>query len=375
MGHNNNKVGSMTTSDKVVGIYIRVSTMNQVDKDSLTTQKERLIAHCKSKGIEKYEIFKDAGFSAKNTDRPSLNTLMELIKTGAISSVVVTKLDRITRSIKDLIELVDFFSKYEVEFISLSENIDTSTAMGRFMQYLLGILAQLERELTAERVSTDMHHRAKKGKWNGGIVPFGYVTQASILNEFNAEKDKTGADAYEKALEYCPEPKKLYIYPKEAQIIKLIFDKFLETNSVRKTAVELNNSGIRTRKGKLWPQSTVHRILRSPIYIGKISYGKRKTSRSGKLIPQDKETWTIVDGEHDAIISDQTFDSVQKKLSIISQKPVKKVETIYYQVFCDVGNAMAECQGIHLQRKDLVNHTPIISVATDFRKVLLPVKA
>ena len=311
----------MNESEKIASIYIRVSTMNQVDKDSLTTQQERLIEYCESQGYTNYKIYKDAGFSAKNTDRPALNQLMDSIKADEINFVLVTKLDRITRSIRDLINLIDFFDKFNVKFVSISESIDTSTPMGRFMQHLLGILAQFEREMIAERVSTDMHHRSTKGKWNGGIIPYGYATQTFLLNKFHSEKTD---DALIKATKLCPEPKKLYIYPEEAEIIKWMFNNFFETNSIRKIAIQLNNRGIRTRRGELWPQSTVHRILRSPIYIGKISYGKRKTSVNGKLIPQEKDTWTIVEGEHEAIISDETFDKVQAQLSQISRKPVKK---------------------------------------------------
>lgn len=311
----------MNESEKIASIYIRVSTMNQVDKDSLTTQQERLIEYCESQGYTNYKIYKDAGFSAKNTDRPALNQLMDSIKADEINFVLVTKLDRITRSIRDLINLIDFFDKFNVKFVSISESIDTSTPMGRFMQHLLGILAQFEREMIAERVSTDMHHRSTKGKWNGGIIPYGYATQTFLLNKFHSEKTD---DALIKATKLCPEPKKLYIYPEEAEIIKWMFNNFFETNSIRKVAIQLNNRGIRTRRGELWPQSTVHRILRSPIYIGKISYGKRKTSVNGKLIPQEKDTWTIVEGEHEAIISDETFDKVQAQLSQISRKPVKK---------------------------------------------------
>ena len=311
----------MNESEKIASIYIRVSTMNQVDKDSLTTQQERLIEYCESQGYTNYKIYKDAGFSAKNTDRPALNQLMDSIKADEINFVLVTKLDRITRSIRDLINLIDFFDKFNVKFVSISESIDTSTPMGRFMQHLLGILAQFEREMIAERVSTDMYHRSTKGKWNGGIIPYGYATQTFLLNKFHSEKTD---DALIKATKLCPEPKKLYIYPEEAEIIKWMFNNFFETNSIRKVAIQLNNRGIRTRRGELWPQSTVHRILRSPIYIGKISYGKRKTSVNGKLIPQEKDTWTIVEGEHEAIISDETFDKVQAQLSQISRKPVKK---------------------------------------------------
>lgn len=307
------------------GLYVRVSTMNQIDKDSLITQQERLISYCKAHGIKKTKIYKDAGCSAKNTDRPSLQKLIKDVKSGEISCILVTKLDRITRSIKDLIQLVEYFDQYNASFISISESIDTSNAMGRFMQNLLGILAQLEREMTAERVSTDMYHRAEKGKWNGGIVPFGYATQALLINRYKNEKGT--AKAYEIAAMTCPEPKKLYIFQEEAEIIRLIFKTFLETNSIRGTGITLNNQGIKTRNGALWPQSTIHRILKSPIYIGKIWYGKRKTSPAGKLVAQAKDSWTIVDGEHEPIISEEEYFKVQSRLKRTSRKPAKKGKT------------------------------------------------
>ncbi|EMS78404.1 recombinase family protein [Desulfotignum phosphitoxidans] len=341
----------MKNPNKTAGIYIRVSTMNQVDRDSLTTQQERLISYCKAQGYSNYKIFKDAGCSAKNTDRPSLGQLMDAIKADKINYVIVTKLDRITRSIKDLINLVDFFEKFDVKFISVSESIDTSSAMGRFMQHLLGILAQLEREMTAERVSTDMHHRATKGKWNGGIIPYGYTTQAFLFKRLKSNNVAENL-AFSKASELCPEPNKLYPYPEETEIIKWMFNNFLEKNSVRETAISLNNRGIKTRNNCLWAQSTVHRILRSPIYVGKISYGKRKTSVNGKLIPQEKDSWTIVDGEHEAIISDEIFDKVQGQLSQISRKPVKKGRIYLLSGLLNCGKCNGRMSGHTFKKKE-----------------------
>ena len=174
-------------SEGIVALYIRVSTLNQVDRDSLKTQEERLIAYCTASGIKEFKIYREAGFSAKDTKRPAFEDLMRDIKEGKISSVFVIKLDRITRSMDDLLYLTNFFNKYDVKFVSITESIDTSTAMGRAMQYLLGVFAQLEREVTAERVAVDMRHRAIKGKWNGGVVPYGYTTQKLLIKNFQLE--------------------------------------------------------------------------------------------------------------------------------------------------------------------------------------------
>ena len=307
----------------LIGLYVRVSTINQIDKDSLKTQEDRLKAFCKANGINSFKVYRDAGFSAKDTKRPALETLFKDIKDGKVSGVFVVKLDRITRSIKDLIHLTEFFNKHNIKFVSISESIDTSTAMGRAMQNLLGIFAQLEREVTAERVAIDMQHRAARGKWNGGIVPYGYTIQKLLIKKF-----KNKGIEINRALEICPEEKKLFVDPEEASVIKRIFETFLKTNSVRKTTIQLNNRGIKTRKGELWSKTTIHRILSNPIYAGFLTYGKRKTDPvSGKLIKQDKETWTIVEGEHDAIVPLEIFEKVQNLLSQNQGKPTKSGRT------------------------------------------------
>ena len=124
------KMAIKKKNNDLVGLYVRVSTHNQVDKDSLKTQEERLIAYCKANEISEFEVYRDAGFSARDTKRPALEALMENIKNGKIRGVFVVKLDRITRSIKDLILLTEFFNKHNIKFVSISESIDTSTAMG-----------------------------------------------------------------------------------------------------------------------------------------------------------------------------------------------------------------------------------------------------
>jgi site-specific DNA recombinase len=294
----------------ISALYVRVSTMNQIDRDSLQTQKERLIAYCTANGINEYKIYQDAGVSARDTNRPQLKALLNDIKFANISKVFVVKLDRITRSIKDLIKLTEYFKKYNIQFAAISESIDTSTAMGRAMQFLLGVFAQLERETTAERVSTDMHHRAKMGKWNGGVIPYGYTTQKELINKYK----KDGKDP-SRAIEICPDEKKLFIDPDESKIVKKIYDLYLTKNSVRNTTITLNNLGIKTRKGDLWSKTTIHRILTNPLYVGDITYGKRRTDLTGKLVKQDENLVTIVEGEHKAIISTEDFNKAKESLS------------------------------------------------------------
>lgn len=304
-------------------LYVRVSTLNQIDRDSLSTQRSRLQAYCEANGFTVREIYEDAGFSAKDTNRPALKRLFSDIRKGRIHAVLVTRLDRITRSLRDLVKLVDFFQEHHVKFISISQNIDSSGPFGRFMRDLLGLIAQLEREVTAERVSEDMHHRALQGKWNGGVIPYGYTTRQRTLRELiesGMEEHRAAAEA----TRICPEPKKLYVDSQEARIVREIFRVYAETRSLRKTTQALNSRGLRTRNGALWAASSVRRILTNPTYSGKIWYGKRKTNpENGRLEPVSPDEWKVVDGEQEAIVSTEMFQEVQEILSTKTRKPTR----------------------------------------------------
>lgn len=307
----------------IAGIYIRVSTLNQVDHDSLSTQESRLRAYCRANEFNVGDVYKDSGISAKDTDRPELKRLMEDCRNGRIHAVVVTALDRITRSLRDLIRLVDFFAETKVRFISITQNIDSESPFGRFMRDLLGLIARLERETGAVRVATDMHHRALLGKWNGGMVPYGYTTQQRILKEMS-KKGLPEAGARLVAAKQTPEPKKLYIDPQEAEVIKKIFEIFIETRSLRKTANFLNSLGIKPRHSNTWAVATIHKILTHPVRVGKISYGKTKTDiETGKLTNVNREEWKEVLGQHQPIVSEKLHNQVEEILKSGSRKPTR----------------------------------------------------
>ncbi|MBE7031850.1 MAG: recombinase family protein [Ruminococcaceae bacterium] len=163
--------------NKIAAIYIRVSTDAQREEGySIDAQKEMLTAYCVSKGIKKYEYYIDGGFSGSNIERPELKRLIEDVKKGKIGCVLVYKLDRLSRSQKDTLYLIeDVFNPHNVDFISLNESMDTSTPLGRLMLGILSAFAQLERENIKERTSMGMKERVKEGYWmGGGRVPFGY---------------------------------------------------------------------------------------------------------------------------------------------------------------------------------------------------------
>ena len=162
---------------KTAAIYIRVSTDAQREEGySIDAQKEMLTAHCISKGLKIYTYYIDGGFSGSNIERPEMQRLISDIKQGKISHVVVYKLDRLSRSQKDTLYLIeDVFNPNGVDFISMNESMDTSTPLGRLMLGILSAFAQLERENIRERTRMGMRERVKSGKWmGGGRTPFGY---------------------------------------------------------------------------------------------------------------------------------------------------------------------------------------------------------
>jgi len=179
-------------------VYTRVSTDNQAEKDfsSCEAQEEKIRAFVKSQNNwEVFKVYSDPGYTGATLNRPALQELLQDIREGKINIVLVYKIDRLTRSPKDFYQLIELFEKYEVDFISITERFDTSTSAGRLLRNIMLTFAQFERELASERTKDKMLERAKKGMWNGGIVPYGYKK----------------------------ENKKLVINSKEAEIVKLIY--------------------------------------------------------------------------------------------------------------------------------------------------------
>ena len=285
----------------IIAGYVRVSTEMQAERDSIVSQEESIISFAQRKN-KSYRIYKDIGISAKDKERPAFKEMIEDIKKGEIEAVVVTKLDRITRSLKDLIYLKELFDEYNVSFIALTQNLDTSTPMGRFSFYVLGLVAQLEREVTAERVAEVMKSRARKKKWNGGVVPFG----------FNRVLDKN----------------KLIINEDEAEVVRKIFELYLKYKSFRKVTHRINVLGFRTRKGNPWAPTSIKRILQNPIYFGALTYNKRQTK--GKTSkPRPREEHIIVEGVFKPIISKEIFSKVQKIIKKQREIPSKAKSSSY----------------------------------------------
>lgn len=189
-------------SKRKAAIYIRVSTDFQAEEGySIYAQKEQLTAYCVSKSIKNYDYYIDGGWSGSNIDRPEIQRLIKDVKEDKISHVIVYKLDRLSRSQKDTLYLIeDIFNPHNVDFVSLNESMDTSTPMGRLMLGILSAFAQLERENIRLRTRMGMKERVKSGLWmGGGRVPFGYdydKEQGILVPNKDAEKVKQIYDLY-----------------------------------------------------------------------------------------------------------------------------------------------------------------------------------
>ena len=265
----------------VVGLYPRVSTEDQFrNGHSLGEQKERMLKLCDYKNYEVYKVYEDAGISAKDMNRPAFQEMIQDIKDGKINKIIVYKLDRLTRSIKDLEEICTFLEENNCSLESMCEDINTSTANGKFFIRMLTILAQLEIERTSERTKFGMIGAVKKGHFVGR-APIGYDKQ----------------------------DKKLVINDIESEVIRRIFDLYIKGMAANAITKLLNEEKALNRK---WIPTLVDRILSNEIYIG--NYVHRKT-----ISVEESQTFI---GVAPAIIEEEVFNiaQVQKQKNLKNYK-------------------------------------------------------
>lgn len=256
--------------NKKAAIYIRVSTDFQAEEGySIEAQKEQLSAYCISKNIKTYEFYVDGGWSGSNLDRPEMQRLIEDAKNEKISHVIVYKLDRLSRSQKDTLYLIeDIFNPHGVDFVSLNESMDTSTPMGRLMLGILSAFAQLERENIRLRTRMGMKERVKTGLWmGGGRVPFGY--------DYDKEKG-------------------ILVPNKDADKVKKIYSLYIEGKAPQEIA---NLLGLKYDR-------LVYQILNRKSNYGIIEYNGEEYQ-----------------GKHEPIISKEVYDMAMR--CMIDRKSVK----------------------------------------------------
>ena len=310
---------------KTAAIYSR--------KSKFTGKGESIINQielCKREGnhlnIEQFIIYEDEGFSGKNIKRPQFQKMLNDAKEKKFHVLICYRLDRISRNISDFTSLINELDSLHISFISVNEQFDTSTPMGRAMMYIASVFAQLERETIGERVRDNMLELAKSGRWLGGQTPLGY--ESKKISYLDAQfKEKTM---------YTLSPIK-----KELEVVKIIYDKYLLYKSINQVFIFIFKKNIKTKNGVDFNKKRIQLILRNPLYVranqavmnhlqfigmnvtgkancknGILTYNKSQGAR----IKRDITQWIAAVSTHDGIIDASAWLKVQQILDINKTK-------------------------------------------------------
>ena len=289
---------------KKVAIYCRVSTTEQAEEGySIGEQKKLLTYECEKNGNTIYKIYSDEGISGKNiTARPALKELLNDANEGKFDSVMVWKINRIGRNLKDVLDMVDLFDRNNITFKSATEPFDTTTPGGKMQFQMMALIGEFERGTIAQNVKMGMMARAREGRWNGNVV-IGYDLRQKEHTTNKKRKDT-----------------ELVVNEKEAEIVRTIFKMYSQGNGYKAIANYLNKFGYKTKKGNPFSLTAIKDILNNPVYIGKIRYNLRP-NWSEKRRKGTNSNPLIVDGKHEAIIEQELWDKVQSMLQTSKGKP------------------------------------------------------
>lgn len=280
--------------------------------------------------------FEDEGYSGKNIDRPRFKAMMDACKRGEIGMIVCYRLDRFSRNTLDFLNISKELAEWNVSFVSINDHFDTTTSTGKAMMSMVAVFAELERETIQERICDNLLALAETGRWLGGQCPTGY----------KSEEVKTS----DKRKLY-----KLILVPKEAELIRLIFRTFMETNSVVATDTYLLQRGIKTKNGKSFSRHTIKAILENPVYMvadrdawnyfarlevevfspeeafngqhGMMVYNKTSQTKGKGHEYQEMDEWVIAVGAHPGIISGADWVKVQGMLHQNKSKSYHKTKS------------------------------------------------
>lgn len=296
-----------------------IYTRQSVDKkDSLSIEGQAEL--CRRYAGEEAVVYEDRGFSGKNTKRPAFTELMQAVEAGQVQKIFVYRLDRFSRSIADFSRVWEILDRHGVQFVSVTENFDTSTPIGRAMLNIVLVFAQLERETIAERVRDNYHHRFALGAWPGGPAPYGF----DLCKMEDGGRRVSSLVANDKA-----------------EIVRQIFQEYIEPEvSLRALAKSLTDRGIHGPKREAWDNVTLSRILHSPLYVRADEevywhylirglqielppeafdgvhacniIGRRDRSRD-KYNPTDSQRFTVAN--HEGIVDSALWLAVQEKLA------------------------------------------------------------
>ena len=289
--------------------------------------REYLRLHRGREAESRIDVYEDEGFSGGNLNRPGFRRMMEAARKRELEAVVVYRLDRISRSIGDFSALIQELGRLGVAFISIREQFDTNSPMGRAMMYIASVFSQLERETIAERIRDNMHELAKTGRWLGGVTPTGYTSEH--MTALTPEGKTKGA---------C----RLKLVPEEAELVESVFDLFLELGSLSAVEAELLRRRITTRKGREFTRFSIRGILCNPVYLtadgaaydyfkgigaelcfprdsfdgqhGVLVYNRTDQEKGRAAVARPPEEWLVSVGGHRPIVSSERWIRAQEIL-------------------------------------------------------------
>lgn len=292
-----------------VGIYIRVSTEEQAKEGySISAQRERLKAYCFAQDWQDFKIYVDEGVSAKNADRPQLKRLLQHIREGSVKTLLVYKLDRLTRSVGDLNAILNELKEYGAVFRSATEIFDTSSATGRLFIHIVGSMAQWESDNLGERVRVGQLEKARQGYWSAQ-APYGFKKV----------------------------DKKLVVVEEQKEVLLEMMDKIESGYSIRKLAKYLTDKGVKPIRGYQWHIATILDLMHNPVLYGSMRWGDE-----------------IIENTHEPIISKDEFDSLQRLLHTrqnFKKRDLKSVFIYQMKLVCPVCSSRLTCERVSWVRK------------------------
>lgn len=265
------------------------SVENQVD-----LCKQKLLTKYPDLNDENIKVFTDEGFTGANTNRPSFQKMMDLIRENKVDSVTCYRLDRVSRNVGDFCNLINELQIYNVGFVSIREDFDTTSPMGKAMMLICSVFAQLERDTIAERIRDNMMELAKTGRWLGGTPPTGFKSQ---------EIQNMSVDGKKKKLF------KLKEIPEEKLIINLLKDKYLEIKSQTGLETYTIQNNIKTKNGKRFTRWSLVNILSNPVYSMADADTYNYFTSKGALVVGDKKDYN---GKYGLMVYNKTSQLTSK---------------------------------------------------------------
>jgi site-specific DNA recombinase len=350
----------MKKNDACIAIYSRKSKFTGKG-ESIGNQvelcREYIRIHYGEDVAEQALIFEDEGFSGGNLNRPDFRKMMDAAKKRKFRAIIVYRLDRISRNISDFASLIESLSRLDIDFVSIREQFDTSSPMGRAMMYIASVFSQLERETIAERIRDNMRELAKTGRWLGGTTPTGYASEAVKSVTIDGKTKKA-----------C----KLKLIPEEAETVKTIYDLYVALDSQTLTETELLKRGIKTKNGKNFSRFAVKAILQNPVYMiadqdayeyftkkgtdlfasrekfdglhGIMAYNRTDQEKGRATIPLPPDQWIVSVGQHPGLIPGKVWvgvqDSLERNKSKSYRKPRRNEALLTGLLYCSCGNRM-----------------------------------